>query len=128
MEAAALKRRDHMRLERDIETKFVQELSRWSYAGNHEVVILKLSVPGFRGWPDRLILWPGRGILFIEFKRPGEQPRKLQEYVHRIIQRLGFEIEVHDDYRIALESVQRKVESHSVASAEHEDHRTGGGV
>lgn len=114
-----------MRLERDIESKFVQELSRYSYANNLEIVCLKLSVPGFRGWPDRLVLWPGRGVLFIEFKRPGETPRKLQEYVHKIIARLGFEVEVHDDYRIALDSVKAKVATHPATTAGDEDHSKG---
>ena len=117
-----------MRLERDIETKFVQELTRYSYASNREIVILKLSVPGFRGWPDRLILWPGRGVLFIEFKRPGETPRRLQEYVHKIITRLGFEVEVHDDYRVALESVKRRVEALPPANQGNAEDREGGGV
>lgn len=51
---------------------------------------LKLTVPGKRGMPDRLILLPGEKIYFIEMKVPGEKPRPLQRKRARQLQALGF--------------------------------------
>ena len=96
-------------LERDIETKFGEKLSKWAYAQNLEVVYLKLNVVGQRGWPDRLILWQGGGLIFIEWKRPGEKPGKLQKYVHTILARCGFEVRVYDDWRLALREITETI-------------------
>ena len=97
-------------LEADEEKAFGKELSLWAANEKIELVNLKLSIIGRRGWPDRLILWEGGNLLFIEFKRPnGPPPRKLQEYAHRLIRRMGFTIEVHYDRNSALRSVQAKV-------------------
>lgn len=49
-----------------------------------------------RDWPDRLVLGPGRMFLFVEFKRPGEKPRRGQTALHRVLNRLGFEVHVID--------------------------------
>ena len=40
-----------------------------------------LKITGVAGWPDRLLLSPHGHHVFIEFKRPGESPRELQEYI-----------------------------------------------
>ena len=57
---------------------------------------LKLICPGFNGVPDRLLLFMGGKIAFVEVKAPGEKPRPLQ--VHRIAQLrdLGFRVYVVD--------------------------------
>ena len=58
---------------------------------------LKLICPGFNGVPDRLLLFMGGKVAFVEVKAPGEKPRPLQ--VHRIAQlrALGFKVYVLDD-------------------------------
>ncbi len=38
----------------------------------------KMNGLGFRSWPDRLFVIPGRGTAWVEFKRPGEQPTEQQ--------------------------------------------------
>lgn len=38
----------------------------------------KFVSPGYDGMPDRLVLYRGN-VVFIECKRPGEKPRKLQQ-------------------------------------------------
>ena len=93
-------------LEKDIEAAVGRKIWQMSKSGNVPIHYLKLTILGNRGWPDRLVLWPNRGILFIEFKRPGEQPRKLQEFVHAAIRKLGFDVEVHDNVDRAVESIQ----------------------
>ena len=115
-------------LEYDIENGVKCDVTKWARSQGIDVYFLKLTILGFRGWPDRLILWPGGGILFIEFKRPGEKPRKLQEYVHDIIRKLGFEIQVHDNRDIAVAAIKAKVGAAPRTSAGHEEDSGGGGV
>jgi hypothetical protein len=79
-------------LESAIEVKVTQ------YAEQKGCLALKLNILGRRGWPDRLYLYAGR-VLFIEFKRPGEKPRKLQEYIHDRIRRQGFDVALVDNIR-----------------------------
>ena len=57
---------------------------------------LKFVSPGFNGVPDRLLLFMGGKVAFVEVKAPGEKPRPLQ--VHRMeqLRRLGFRVYVID--------------------------------
>ena len=48
------------------------------------------------GWPDRLFLWRGK-CLFIEFKRKGEEARKIQAHVLQFLKDDGFDSMVIDD-------------------------------
>lgn len=59
-------------------------------------VCLKLNVRGRVGWPDRLFLFRGK-VLFIEFKRLGENPTLIQQYVHAEIRAHGVPVEVVDN-------------------------------
>lgn len=53
---------------------------------------LKLVAMQWFGFPDRTILLkPGR-IYFVELKSKGETPSKLQNYVHDILRKLGFNV------------------------------------
>ena len=45
--------------------------------------------PGNNGVPDRLVTVPGGKIYFVELKSPGEQPRKIQDYVQRQLRDMG---------------------------------------
>ena len=66
------------------------------YAEDKGVTSIKLKCPGARGKPDRLFLGEGGKIVFIEFKRPGEKPSKLQRWWHRHLRSLGFDVRVAD--------------------------------
>ena len=57
---------------------------------------LKFVSPGFNGVPDRLLLFYGGCVAFVEVKAPGEKPRPLQ--VHRMeqLRKLGFKVFVVD--------------------------------
>lgn len=52
-------------------------------------MVIHLIQTNQNGIPDTLILRNGRSV-FIEFKRPGEKPKELQEYRHRKIREKGF--------------------------------------
>lgn len=44
-----------------------------------------------RAWPDRIFIRKGR-VIFIEFKRPGEEPTPTQYKRHREIRAQGVEV------------------------------------
>ena len=48
------------------------------------------------GVPDRILLLPGGLVIFVELKKEGEKPRKLQEVQMRKIRELGFRVRVVD--------------------------------
>ena len=56
----------------------------------------KFVSPGYEGMPDRIVLFPGGRIAFVEVKAPGEKPRPLQLSRHRLLRRLGFRVYVLD--------------------------------
>lgn len=51
---------------------------------------VKFTSPGFNGMPDRLVMFPGGRIAFVEVKAPGETPRPLQRSRLKLLRRLGF--------------------------------------
>lgn len=57
---------------------------------------LKLPAIHNAGLPDRICLFPGGRILFVELKAPGKKPRKIQLFMHRKIRALDFRVEVVD--------------------------------
>ena len=59
-------------------------------------VAVKFSAPGYRAWPDRLVLMPGGQIYFVELKAPKKKPTKQQLIRHRQIEDLGFYVTVLD--------------------------------
>jgi len=57
---------------------------------------LFVKIQGTKGWPDRLLLTPGGVYIWVELKRLGEQPTKLQLYIHSLIRKRGGRVEVID--------------------------------
>lgn len=53
--------------------------------------------PGFDGAPDRIALFGDGKVGFIEVKRPGGKPRKIQKLRHAQLRHLGFPVFVLDD-------------------------------
>ena len=76
--------------EKVIERKLVSAVAK---AGG---LALKFVSPGLNGVPDRLLLFMGGKVAFVEVKAPGEKPRPLQ--VHRMeqLRRMGFPVYVID--------------------------------
>lgn len=57
----------------------------------------KFVSPGFDGMPDRIVLFPGGRIAFVEVKAMDCKPRPLQLARHRLLRGLGFKVYVLDD-------------------------------
>lgn len=45
-----------------------------------------------RGDPDRICLTPGGRVIFVELKRPGEEPRPEQVREHNRLKQMGFNV------------------------------------
>lgn len=77
--------------EKQIEQKFVKAVKKTGGLAP------KFISPGFDGMPDRIVLFQGGRIAFVEVKRHGEQPTPLQKSRHGMLRRLGFQVFVLDD-------------------------------
>ncbi len=77
--------------EKIIERKLVKK------AKNMGGLALKFISPGYDGVPDRIVLFPGGRIAFVEVKAPGKTLRPLQVRRKRQLESLGFKVYVLDD-------------------------------
>lgn len=57
---------------------------------------IKLLCDQLMGLPDRLCLFPGGKVAFVEVKTTGKKPRPVQVYMHDRLRALGFKVEVID--------------------------------
>lgn len=73
-------------LEKDIEQKLNKQVKKLGG------IAFKLTSPGRAGMPDRLVLFPGGRIAFVETKAPGKDLRPLQEKRFKQLQSLGFQV------------------------------------
>lgn len=64
--------------------------------------VRKVSWFGRRNAPDRVFSREDRGTVWIEFKRPGEEPRKSQLLEHKRMRAAGMEVHACDNVRDAL--------------------------
>lgn len=69
-----------------VEKKFTAEVKK---RGGLAVKFVSL---GFNGVPDRLVLFPGGRMAFVELKAPGETMQPLQQYRARQFAALGFRV------------------------------------
>lgn len=79
-----------MERERDVERSLIRSVRK---AGG---LCLKFISPGWSGAPDRVCLFSGGKMFFIEVKKPGERPRPLQLKRHEQLRKLGFNVYVID--------------------------------
>lgn len=86
------------------------ELAAVKYARKHGALLTKCVVPGERDWPDRIGLFPNGHVFYIEFKRPGEEPRRGQLSNHKMLRRLGFSVYVCDNKAHAEEIINNELE------------------
>jgi hypothetical protein len=78
------------RLEKVVEHKFVN----WIVNHHPGYKAFKLNPVGTNGLPDRLVVGPNRLILFIEFKRLGEEPEPLQQFYLDYLTECNHDVEV----------------------------------
>ncbi len=90
--------------EKSVERKLV-ELTKLSGG-----LCIKLLTYQFTGLPDRMCLFPGGVIIFVELKTTGEKPRKIQLTVHRMLRNLGFRVEVIDTKK-GVEDLIKEIEN-----------------
>lgn len=57
---------------------------------------IKLLCDQLIGLPDRMCLFPGHKIVFVELKTTGQKPKRIQVYMHNKLRALGFRAEVID--------------------------------
>lgn len=76
--------------ERDVEQALIREIRKQGG------LCWKLISPGVDGVPDRICLWPGGKVAFVEVKRPGAKPRPLQTRRMEQLRELGFTVVVVD--------------------------------
>ena len=88
-------------LERSLRNSVEVKLQGWC---------LKLLSSHITGLPDRLCLFPGGRILFVELKTTDKKPRKIQLFMHRKIRALGFRVEVVD----TSEQIERLIREYEV--------------
>lgn len=57
---------------------------------------IKLLCDQLIGLPDRMCLFPGHKIVFVELKTTGRKPKRIQACMHNKLRALGFRVEVID--------------------------------
>jgi hypothetical protein len=77
-------------LESQIERKCVESSER------HGCLLIKIEKR--LGWPDRVLLAPNGKMVWVEFKRVGEDPRKIQTHIHQMLRGMNFEVRVVDSH------------------------------
>ncbi|QIG65114.1 hypothetical protein SJC12_33 [Bacteroides phage SJC12] len=83
-----------MKKDETSEKVFERELSK--FVEESEGMAVKLLSQFIKGLPDRMYLLHGSIVLFVEFKSTGKKPTKIQEYIHKRLQALGFLVLVVD--------------------------------
>lgn len=76
--------------EKLIEKKLTQEVKN---VGGMSIKLIPLHIAGL---PDRLLLFPGAKVIFVETKTTGDKPRLIQIKVMDKIKALGFDVRVID--------------------------------
>ena len=82
----------HLR-ERQIEARLKREVEK---AGG---LALKFISTGTGGVPDRIVLLPGKEVVFVELKGPSKSLRPLQLKRKKQLEALGFAVYVLDSYQ-----------------------------
>ena len=77
-------------LEKEIEQALIRAVRK---SGG---LCLKFVSPGWDGAPDRICLWSGGRVAFIELKRPGGKVMPLQKKRMEELRKLGFDVKVID--------------------------------
>lgn len=69
---------------------------------------IKLLCSQFIGLPDRICLFPGGKIIFVELKTTGKKPRRIQEIIHDKLRVVGARVEVIDSIKGVDEFIKQE--------------------
>lgn len=89
--------------EREIEKSLVRSVQRMGG------ICPKWVSPGLDGVPDRIVLFPGGRIGFVELKAPGKKMRPLQKKRKEKLESLGFLVFCIDEVE-QIEEVLREIQ------------------
>lgn len=85
--------------EKLVERKLVQQVKE------NGGMCIKLLCNHILGLPDRMCLFPGGKIAFIELKTTSEKPKRIQAFMHDKIRKLGFQVLVIDSTKKVSEFI-----------------------
>jgi hypothetical protein len=74
----------------------------------------KMNTRGHNHLPDRIYWIPGGRPFFIEYKRPGEEPRAAQVRKCKDFEELGYDVEIHDNADHAKIAILERIERATV--------------
>lgn len=77
-------------------------LERYFVARCREIGAIPMKIQRLRGWPDRLVLWPGGEVDFVELKAPGGKVAPMQTWVHEKLRQYAFDVYCFSD-RLEIE-------------------------
>lgn len=101
-----------------LEKTIENQLRKWTEEAGG--LCLKWVCPGHKGVPDRMILFPGGVIAFVELKRPGAkvQAGGLQEWWRNLIRNYGFscyEVSSERQAKLLVQHLSRRSEEQRMA-------------
>lgn len=90
----------------------------------HDTVVLldgmtyKFSVPGVRGYPDRIVKLPGVDAFLVELKRPkGGRVAELQKVRHAELRAVGWRVWICKDRGEVDECIERERTAHGAGGS-----------
>lgn len=96
-----------------LEVSVERAIKRWADRNKNNLIYWKFQVPGMSGVPDRICLFRGGAVVFVELKRPGGKPRSLQVWLHKKLRTFGFPCLVFDNAADCIAALEVYLELHS---------------
>lgn len=87
-------------LETDIESS-TTEILRDTYG----VLSVKLVMIANSGWPDRIYFGPNGALVFVEWKRGGNDLSPRQRYIRKLLNAFGFTVQTHRTQKRAIPEI-----------------------
>lgn len=88
-----------------------EELEVKKWCKENRILAIKFTPMGERGWPDRVFVFPTGVHVWIEFKRKGKKPTKLQYYRMGLLTEQGALVTWTDNAAYAIEYLQEVLDA-----------------